>query len=294
MSTRRQFLKQLGLGVAAGAIGLPLIPEPLFSRSAPEPIRGLKIALLADSHLPSACPETAAAQKLMRAVDEINAQHPTVDLVFFAGDLTENGDFKTLELGRRILSSLAAPCWLVPGEQDIPLAANRFRQDTFSQMVFAFAHRGVHFCGCNTSIVNPATGAIDFHFNPSLQRGLAMELAAVPPDTPLLIFTHAPLYRLFQPWQWWTEESESLYSLLESRKNVYLLHGHVHQNITLQHQNLTFQGLRSTAWPLPDVRIGLNAAQPSPGGSDTEVGCGWMLLTIHRNGTVILQDKVWS
>ncbi len=133
-------------------------------------------------------------------------------------------------------------------------------------------------------IFNPTTGTIDFHFSPELHRGLALELAAISPDTPLLIFTHAPLYRLFQPWQWWTEAAESLYDLLGSRKNVYLLHGHVHQNITLNHQNLTFQGLRSTAWPLPDVRIGFSTAQSMPGGSDTKAGCGWMLLTIKRNG----------
>ena len=106
--------------------------------------------------------------------------------------------------------------------------------DTVGNIIFSFAHQGVHFCGCNTNIFNPTTGTIDFHFSPELHRGLALELAAISPDTPLLIFSHAPLYRLFQPWQWWTEDSESLYNLLEPRKNVYLLHGHVHQNITLQ------------------------------------------------------------
>ena len=293
MSSRRQFLKQMGLGVAAGALGLPLIADPLFSRPALEPGRDLKIALLADAHLPSANPETVAAKNLLTAVEEINAQNPPVDLAFFAGDLTDHGDLKTLELGRRILSCLNAPCWLVPGEQDVLAAGSRLWHDTSGNIIFSFAHQGVHFCGCNTNFFNPATETIDFHFSPQLHRRLALELAAISPDTPLLIFTHAPLYRLFQPWQWWTSASESLYNLLASRKNVYLLHGHVHQNITLNYQNLTFQGLRSTAWPLPDVRIGFSTSQPSPG-IDTKAGCGWMLLTIKRNSSMILQDKVWT
>ncbi len=103
MSTRRQFLKQMSLGVAAGALGLPIISDPLFTMPALEPQKGLKIALLADAHLPSASPETVAAKNLLTAVAEINAQNPPVDLVFFAGDLTDNGDKKAFELGKDII-----------------------------------------------------------------------------------------------------------------------------------------------------------------------------------------------
>jgi Icc protein len=293
MSSRRQFLKQMGLGVTAGALGLPFIADPLFPLPVLEPGSDLKIALLADAHLPSDNPETVAAKNLVTAVAEINAENPPMDLVFFAGDLTDKGDAETLELGREILSCLGPPCWLVPGEQDVSVAANQLWRNTCGQIIFSFAHQGVHFCGCNTNFLNPANGSLDFHFSPQLRRRLASELAAISPDTPLLIFTHAPLYRLFQPWQWWTEDAESLHDLLGPRRNVFLLHGHVHQNITVRHQNLTFQGLRSTAWPLPDVRIGCNPARPPGGESNGQAGCGWMLLTIKKNGPMSLQDKVW-
>ena len=67
--------------------------------------KGLKIALLADAHLPSANPENVAAKNLLAAVEEINAQNPPVDMVFFAGDLTDKGDKKAFELGRNIFQA---------------------------------------------------------------------------------------------------------------------------------------------------------------------------------------------
>ena len=288
MFSRRQFLKQFGLGVAAGAMGWPNIFDQ-FAMPAHGP-NTIKIALLADSHLPNASPGTIAARNLMTAVEEINTQQPPVDLVFFAGDLTDNGDNGAIELGKYILSGLDAPCWLLPGEHDISATVSELWEDTFNNRTFSFSHQSVHFLGCNTNIFNPTTGTVDFHYTPRLHGWLSLKLAEISLEAPLLFFSHAPLYRLFQPWQWWTENSESLHNLLKLRQNVYLFHGHVHQNITFHYQNLIFQGLRSTAWPLPDVRVGCTAVPPR---EFSKAGCGWMLLTINGTGGITLQDQVW-
>ena len=217
-----------------------------------------------------------------------------MDLVFLAGDLTDNGDIEALWLGREILSALQAPCWLVPGEKDYPADSYPVWEVVFGDSTFSFSHQGVHFFGFNTTVLNPATGRRFFQFSQQQYRWLARELGQIAPEAPLLIISHAPLYRLFQPWGWWTEHAESLYDLLSLRKNVFLLHGHVHQNITLQHQNLIFQGLRATAWPLPDVRVGCKATQPSGLEIGDQTGCGWMLLTINGNGTITIEDRIWE
>ena len=125
MVTRRQFLKQLSLGMAAGVVGLPMSADSLFAMPSHNPAAEvLRIALLADSHLPNGNHETSGARNLMGAVAQINALTPPVDLVLLAGDLTDHGDTETLRLGREILSSLQAPFWLVPGERD-RLSASR-------------------------------------------------------------------------------------------------------------------------------------------------------------------------
>jgi Icc protein len=295
MVSRRQFLKHLGLGMAVSAVGLPITASPIFdSRSQNSAEKALKVAFLADSHLPDGNHATSAAKNLIDAVAEINHQNPPVDLVFLAGDLSDNGDSAALCLGREILASLKAPCWLMSGEQDCLSVPGPLWKAIFRDNNFSFGHQGVHFCGLNTNVFNPATGKIHFQVSDQHYRWLATELASVPLEVPLIILSHAPLYRVFQPWQWWTEDTESLYDLFKPRKNVYLLHGHVHQNIILYHRNLTFQGLRATAWPLPDVRVGCNDAQPNPTGIGKQAGCGWMLLTIKDNGTMTIKDQVWG
>jgi 3',5'-cyclic-AMP phosphodiesterase len=295
MVSRRRFLKQLSLGVAACAVGLPLTGKPSGGVLGQDSVdNAVKVALLADSHLPDANRETAVAAHLMRAVAEINALKPPVDLVFLAGDLTDQGHPGALWLGREILSSLSAPYWVLPGEQDGPASASHRWQETFGGSSFSFLQSGVHFCGFDTTRFNPTTGKNHFHFRPEHHRWLVRELAPLSPEVPLVIISHAPLYRLFQPWQWWTEDVEALYELLSPRKNVYLFHGHVHHPVAIQHRNLAFQGLRPTSWPLPDVRVGCTAAPPEPPEIGKPWGCGWMLLTINGKGAAQLKDQVWA
>jgi 3',5'-cyclic-AMP phosphodiesterase len=293
--TRRQFLKQLSLGMAAGAVGLPMPTKS--SGAVPSHDSGaevLRVALLADSHLPDGNPETSAARQLMAAVAQINAHTPPMDVVLLAGDLTDHGDIESLLLGRAILSSLQAPYWLIPGERDSLTAPTSPWDDIFGYSTFSFLLKGVHFCGFDTTVIDPSTGRRFFQFRMQQYRWLSKELIHSSPETPLLILSHAPLYRLFQPWQWWTEQAESLHDLLLSRVKVYLLHGHVHQNIALGQGNLIFQGLRSTAWPQPDVRMGFQSPQLSTFGVGNRMGCGWMLLTFNRNGNTTIKDHLWG
>lgn len=293
MATRRQFLKQLGLGMAAGAAGWHVRPSPLLGWPLPgADATNLRVALLADAHLPDGNANAVPARNLMAAVAAINAQEPPVDLVFLAGDLTDQGGTEALFLGKAILSALHAPVWLVPGEKDRLAASGPLWEELFGDSTFSFSYQGAHFCGLNTVTLAPAAGEGFFQVKPQQYRWLAQELRHISLCSPLFLISHAPLYRLFQPWQWWTEQAESLYELLASRQNVLLLHGHVHQNVRLQYQNLTFQGLRATAWPLPDVRMGLTNYQPGQLAGKT--GCGWMLLTINGNGAVQIADQVWE
>ena len=80
---RREFIKRVGLGLAAGWAGGGLAWPRRAWAAAPE----LRLALLADAHLKDGDDRRPEAMALARAVAEIRALTPPPDLVGFAGDL---------------------------------------------------------------------------------------------------------------------------------------------------------------------------------------------------------------
>ena len=294
MINRRTFLQQVGAGMAAGAAGWSLAANPLWAWPAHSgsnpPVR---IALLADGHLRRGPAGTAAVDHLLAAVSEINAIAPPIDVVFYLGDLTAEPDPRALALGQEILDTLAAPCWLLPGEHD-PWPAAASHRTHHHGGLFSFTWRGVHFCGLDTRSGRRPGAEPQFHLTPPTRQWLAEEIQGLPPDMPLLIFTHAPLYTLYRPWQWYTAAAESLPALLRLRPQVLLLHGHIHQHLGLRLGNLWFQGVRSTAWSLPDVHVGTTAARPCPPGPRGRAGCGWLLLSVSGHSPPLMLDHCWT
>ena len=83
------------------------------------------------------------------------------------------------------------------------------------------------------------------------------DLAKVPPTTPLLVFSHSPLYKYYRNWNFWTEDAEQVQALLRPYRNVTVIHGHTHQMLFNQIGNISFYGMLSTAWPWPYAPQGL-------------------------------------
>jgi predicted MPP superfamily phosphohydrolase len=111
---RREFVKQVGLGLAAGWAG-GLLSWPFNAWAGGSEVR---LALLADAHLKDGNDRRPEALTLARAVAEIRSLSPPPDLVLFAGDLAHRGRPDALDLGKEILAGLPAPCWAVRGEGD--------------------------------------------------------------------------------------------------------------------------------------------------------------------------------
>ena len=80
-------------------------------------------------------------------------------------------------------------------------------------------------------------------------------------DTPIIVFSHIPLFAMYPDWGWGTEDAAQALSYLSRFASVTCLNGHVHQLFTKTEGNVTFHSATTTAYPLP--RPG-QAAAPTP------------------------------
>ena len=197
---------------------------PFTARAADPEVR---LALLADAHLKDGNDRRPEALALARAVAEIGALSPPPDLVLFAGDLAHRGRPDALDLGREILADLPASVLAVCGEGDHGPRGNSAWVRRWGAPWFSRAFPGFHLLGLDTSLA-PAVGGPVFELGAVQRRWLARELALLSPDTPLVILSHAPLARLFHPWQQWTGDAPEVAQLLKPFSQVLCLHGHVH------------------------------------------------------------------
>ncbi|OGP70407.1 MAG: hypothetical protein A2Z73_01150 [Deltaproteobacteria bacterium RBG_13_60_28] len=255
---RREFVQRLTFGLVAGWA---------FSRggwlqsaqAAPLPPR---LALLADAHLKDGDTRRAEAQALARAVAEIRRAFPAPDLVLFAGDLAHAGNTKALALGKEILADLPAPLVAVMGEGDgfwkgaavwprlfgeprfsyvfpgspdnqDPLNQNGRDGNLHSSLLRKTENRKqktvLQILGLHTSLSPSPQGPV-FQVGREQRGWLARELARLDPNLPLIILSHAPLARIFRPWQQWTADAAEVVRLLTPFPRVLCVHGHIHRH----------------------------------------------------------------
>src|SRR5690606_13104052 len=115
----------------------------------------------------------------------------------------------------------------------------------FGEPTYSFDHKGVHFVVVNSIIeedfwterkmtpmqrmqtVAGLDNAIQNRFTvgDEQRKWLAQDLEKLSPNTPLVVFSHSPLYKLYRPWNFWTDDAEQVQALLKRFKNVSVVHG---------------------------------------------------------------------
>jgi hypothetical protein len=80
---------------------------------------------------------------------------------------------------------------------------------------------------------------------------LAKDLAKVRKSTPIVVFSHSPLQKLYKGWNFWTDDAEQVQALLAPFNQVNVIYGHVHQIQYNQIGNIAFNSVMATAWPWP-------------------------------------------
>ncbi len=321
---RRTFLKLSGQA-AAMAVAASAFPAHSFqlveflsaAEKTAEPQVSFRFAYVSDTHLFNKGMTHRFVKAAMKAVEDVNALDPQPDFVLFGGDLAQLGQREELQLGKQIISELKAPVKMMVGEHDWYFDMGESWREFFGKPTYSFEYKGIHFVTLNSVVekdfwtarkmtpmermqtVAGLDNAIQsrFEVGEEQRKWLAEELAKVSKDTPIVVFSHSPLYKYYRDWNFWTDDAEQVQELLSPFKKVTVIHGHTHQLLTNHMRNISFHGMLSTAWPwpygptgLPKITIQMDRADAF----DQFDGCGDGTVEVRKDGQVNKNYNLWD
>ena len=321
LAGRRDFLKGMSKAVAAGAVPISLV-KLVFA----DPAQDFSFGYISDSHLQHISGTKFVNnwdRGLLRAVAETNMLNPKPDFVVFGGDLAQLGSKPELDHGAEMLSKLRYKLYCVMGEHDYYLDLGEYWSKLFGPHYHSFDHKGVHFVVLNSILTfddwtfdrwpsaeqrmaemagldNP--NGSPFMVGEKQRAWLAADLAKVAKTTPLVVFSHSPLQKLYKGWNFWTEDAEQVQALLAPFDKVNVIYGHVHQIQYNQIGRISFNAVMATAWPwpypgsyaqaehaMPVLTVPMNRADPFFERDAT----GWQFVSMN-SGRVALEYNLYN
>jgi|KBSSwiStaDraftv2_1062776.scaffolds.fasta_scaffold36889_3 3',5'-cyclic AMP phosphodiesterase CpdA len=237
----------------------------------------LSFVQISDTHIGFAKdPNPDPIATLEATVAKINALPQRPPFVIHTGDLSHLSKAEEFDTLEQILKSLKTEkIFYVPGEHDVFVDQGkrfleRFGKGTQGAGWQSFDYNGTHFVGLN-NVVAASSGPTPGSFANGGSEGLGSlgrdqldwlqkDVAGLSASTPIVVFTHVPLWSVYPQWGWGTEDSEQALGYLKRFGSVTVLNGHIHQVLQKTEGNVTFHTARSTAYPQPAP-----GAAPSPG-----------------------------
>ena len=322
VNNRRDFLKTTVAGVIAGALPVSLVRLSYAKEGGPD----FSFAYISDSHIQHIKGTKFVRnwdRGLIRAVAEANLLEPKPDFVVYGGDLAQLGTKAELDHGAEILSALNYKLHPILGEHDYYLDLGKYWSDLYGAHYYSWDHKGVHFVALNSiktylewthdrwdsperrmhemaGIDNP--NGSPFMVGEKQMKWLKNDLSKVAKDTPIVVFSHSPLQKIYKGWNFWTEEAEDVQALLKPFDRVNVIYGHVHQIQYNQIGNIAFTAVMSTAWPwpypesyaqaesrLPIMTVPMNRADPF----NERDATGWQFMNMHT-GRIDLEFNLYN
>jgi len=307
---RRKFLKAGGTLLAAGSLPISMI-ELAFGKGKDD---NFTFAYISDSHITHVKGKDFVRnwdRGLINAVAEANLLEPRPDFVFYGGDIAQLGKAEEIDHGLDILGGLRGKVHYVMGEHDYYLDLGEHWRKRLGPEHYSFDHKGVHFVVLNSILTHAdwtynrwPSGKERMHQMARLdnpngspfmvgdeQRSwLQQDLDKVGKSTPVVVFSHSPLQKIYKGWNFWTDDAEQVQALLKPFDKVTVLYGHVHQIQTNQIGNISFHAAMATAWPwpypasyrqqasyLPKLTVNMDRADPFFERDAT----GWQFIDVH-------------
>ncbi len=287
--TRREFIKSVGALAAVSTVKLAFADSH----------KHFTFAYISDSHIQHVKGTEFVRnwdRGLIRAVAETNLLQPKPDFVMFGGDLAQLGTKAELDHGAEMLAKLDYDVHCVMGEHDYYLDLGKYWSELFGPHYYSWDHKGVHFVTLNSIVTydewtherwptaeqrmlemagldNP--NGSPFMVGEEQRAWLSKDLEKVKKDTPVVVFSHSPIQKIYKGWNFWTEDAEEVQALLKPFDDVTVVYGHVHQIQYNQIGNISFHAVMATAWPwpypqsyaqsksqVPELTVRMNRADP--------------------------------
>src|SRR6202041_3071364 len=221
--------------------GVPHSVGLIGEAAAAEPASGFTFLQMSDSHIgfdKAANPD--ALGTLREAVAKVKAMPTKPAFIIHTGDITHLSKPAEFDNADKVFSETGLQMHWVPGEHDI------IDEDRGKAYLDRYG-KGSKGGGLGN------LGAEQLAW-------LEADLKGKSNSTPIVVFSHIPLYVLYKEWGWGTEDGQRALDMLKRFGSVTVLNGHIHQLAQKVEGNMTFHTALSTAFPQP-----VPGTAPSPG-----------------------------
>lgn len=186
-----------------------------------------------------------------QAINQINSLPERPAFVMHTGDLTHTSSVQQFDTVKQMFTTIKTGHVLqVPGEHDaIPngdqLYLKLFGKGSAGNGYYSFDVNGVHFLALVNSVGLQGPQGMG-HLGPGQLDWIRRDLAGRSSSTPLVVFGHLPLFAMYPPWGWSTDDATRALGMMRRFGSVTVLNGHVHQIMSKTEGNITFHTARAT------------------------------------------------
>jgi Icc protein len=267
---RRGFLECMAwtgtamLWTAAGGVLSSRLVTPATAAEAPAD--AFSFVQISDTHVGfKGQANSDAAATLQQVIDRVNALQPRPAFVLHTGDQTHGQKAGAFDTVAELLKGVRTErTFYVPGEHDVFLDGgkeylSRYGKGTVGGRGWqSFDYQGTHFVGLVNVLKYKGEGMGSL--GQEQIEWLEKDVGGLSSSTPIVVFSHVPLWAVYPQWGWTTEDAERALGYLRRFGSVTVLNGHIHQVLQKVEGTVSFHTAMSTAFPQPAP-----GSAPAPG-----------------------------
>ena len=291
LKTSRRSALKCGLWAGAGILWEVSggVPRALgLERDAEAATGDFIFAQVSDSHLGfKKQPNPDSVGTFREAIRRIEDLPVRPAFLIHTGDVSQLSKPAQFATAADIIGGTGLEAHFLPGEHDIldedgSTFFEHFPTGAKTGGWYSFDHSGIHFVVL-VNVFDFKAGGFGQLGTPQLEW-LKSDLQGHRSSTPIVVFTHIPLWMAYAKWGWGTVDGEQALSYLKRFGSVTVLNGHIHQVLQKVEGHVSFHTAMSTAFPQPAPGTAQNPGplKVPPGQLRSTLGITSVYLSHHH------------